>query len=320
MSTSRHPLASVLVALMFMVSCGDDATRDVPSEIALEDVRQELRSLIDVTRSTPANGDFAGSTERRLETRLWYANRALRRPACNGSRCALILLAHGFGGRTERFDAIGERLAAAGYVVAAVSFPLTNQDAPGGFGNGIIDARQQPADLSFVLDALANATRDPADSLYQRIDERNVGAMGHSLGGTTVLAASRVRCCRDARIEATVYVEPAASAVEALFGEPFTASGPATLTFQGEVDFPIPVEDTRAFHAALAGRKILVEMVGGNHINMIERFADEPDPLLVEAAEMMVAFFDAHLVGGPDRVEEAAARLRSSGHTVRSEG
>ncbi|MDG2303736.1 MAG: alpha/beta fold hydrolase [Candidatus Binatia bacterium] len=320
MLASRFLSAALLVTALFVVSCGDDATQGAPTEIALEDVREELRTLVDVSRPTTANGEFSGSPERRLETRLWYAERALAQPACRGRGCALILLAHGFGGHTERFDAIGQRLAAAGYIVAAVSFPLTNQEAPGGFTNAIGDAAQQPADLSFVLDALLDATRDPADSLYERIDSENVGAMGHSLGGATVIAASRTACCSDARIAATVYMEPVAFAVEALFGEPFTASGPATMTFQGQADFPVPVAESRAFHAALAGRKILVEMVGGNHINMIERFADEPDPLLSEAADMMIAFYDAYLVDGPNLVDQAAERLRGSGHTVRIEG
>ncbi|MDG2303978.1 MAG: alpha/beta fold hydrolase [Candidatus Binatia bacterium] len=303
-----------------MVSCGDLAIDGAPTEIALQDVREEVRTFVDVRRSTPANEDFAGSSSRRLDTRLWYAERALRRPSCSGSRCALILLAHGFGGRTERFDAIGQRLAAAGYIIAAVSFPLTNQDAPGGFLNGGFDAGQQPADVSFVVDALLAASLAPADALYQRIDGAKVAAVGHSLGGTTVIAASRASCCRDTRLVATVYVEPATFAVEALFGESYSPSGPPTLTFQGTLDVPILAADTRAFHVGLEAPKILVEMVGGNHVNMIERLPTGPDPLLEEAAEMMIAFFDTYVVGGPDRVGEVAARLRASGHTVSVEG
>lgn len=313
----RRTLGAILVAAMLAVSCGDSATEGAPTRIPLHEVRAEVRTFVDVARSTPANGEFAGEAERRLDTHLWYADRALGSSACRGGRCGLVLLAHGYGGRAERFDSIGQRLAAAGYVVAAVTFPLTNQDAPGGFVTGISDVIAQPGDLSFVLDALVAASRDPGDVLYQRIDADRVAAVGHSLGGATLAAASRVACCRDSRFGATVYVEPVAFAVEGLFGGAYTAAGPPTLTFQGEIDVPVPVAESRAFHAALATPKILVEMVGGNHVNMIERLPTGPDPLLSEAAEIMIAFFDAYLMGGPDRLDAVAARLRDNGHSVR---
>jgi len=307
-------LIAALASGLFASSCGDGDSR--PADVALEDIVEELRTIVDSSRATPANGDFPGRDARVLETRLWYADTALRRPACRGSRCALILLAHGFGGNTARFDAIGQRLAAAGYIVAAVSFPLTNEDAPGGFTGGILDVRQEPQDLSAVTDALIAASHDRNDRLYRRIDSENIGAMGHSLGGAAVIAASRLTCCRDERLRATAYVEPVASTVEAFFGEPYAAAGPPTLTFQGEIDFPVPPAATRVFHAALDAPKILVEMVGGNHVNIIERFREQPDPLLDSTAHMMIAFFDHFLTGRGDRVREAIDDLRRDGHTV----
>ncbi len=306
----------VVAAASLAISCGDDDGGGFPTDVALEDVIEETRTITDSTRATPPNGDFAGRIDRVLETRLWYAATPLSRPACRGSRCRLVLLAHGFGGRTERFDAIGQRLAAAGYIAVAVAFPLTNQDAPGGFNSGIGDVREQPQDLSVVVNALLEASNDPGDPLYQRVDDRGVGAMGHSLGGTTVIAATRSPCCADSRIAATVFVEPAATAVAPFFGEPFGAAGPPTLTFQGDVDFPIPPQASRDFHAALEAPKILIEMVGGNHVNMIERFLEQPDPLLDVAAEVMIAFYDTYLSGGGDRLEDVFASLRDDGHTV----
>lgn len=301
---------------VLLAACGGDDDAQ-PVEIGFDDVVEEVRSFVDATRSTPANGEFAGSAERDLPTRVWFSPSPLRRPACNGNGCALILLAHGFGGRSERFDAIGQRLAAAGYIVAAPTFPLTNQDAPGGHLTGIGDAREQAADLSAVIDGLIEVNDDPSDPLFDRVDAARIGAMGHSLGGATVLAATRASCCRDARIAVTAYVEPAATLVAALFGSPYTAGGPPVLTFQGEVDFPIAPQATRAFHASLEPPKILVEMAGGNHINMIERFAEEPDPLLDSAGRMMIAFFDHYLAGNSSYdLEERVRELRNDGHTV----
>ncbi len=313
---SSPVLVMAVATSLLAAACGNGEGDHRPTQTALADVVEEVRTIVDSSRATPANGDFPGRPDRVLETRLWYADTALRRPACRGNRCALILLAHGFGGNTARFNAIGQRLAAAGYIVAAVSFPLTNEDAPGGFTRGILDVREQPRDLAVVTDALIAASRDRDDRLFGRIDGHNIGAMGHSLGGATVIAASRLTCCRDDRLRATAYVEPVASTVEAFFGEPYSAAGPPTLTFQGEIDFPVPPAATRKFHAALEPPKLLVEMVGGNHVNIIERFAERPDPLLNSTAKTMIAFFDHFLSGRGDRVREVIDDLRRQGHTV----
>ena len=58
-------------------------------------------------------------------------------------------MAHGYGGFTGRFDRFARGLAEQGYIVAALTFPLTNQSAPGGLQ--IADFVNQPADVSFVI-------------------------------------------------------------------------------------------------------------------------------------------------------------------------
>ena len=308
---------SWLIALsVSILGCGDAADPGFPRSAALEDIRETKRTFVDQNRVTPANGDFQGQAARVLETHLWYAEGPLARPACRGSRCALVILAHGFGGNPARFDAIGQRLAAAGYIVAAPTFPLTNEAAPGGFSQGALDTLSQPGDISFVIDALLQANRDRNDPLFERIDPERMGAMGHSLGGTTVIGATRVECCTDTRLDATAYVEPGASFVETLFGAPYDRQGPPTLTFQGEVEFPISPEASRIFQASIDAPRILVEMVGGNHINMIERFGAEPDPLLDQAARMMIAFFDAYVADSPQELTRAFEALRRQGHRV----
>ena len=223
MSRSILPLGVCVAGLcLATLGCGDGAQPGAPRTIALQDIREESRTFVDQTRGTPANGEFRGQSERVLETRLWFADTPLARPACRGRQCALVILAHGFGGNPARFDAIGQRLAAAGYIVAAPTFPLTNEAAPGGFSLGATDTLSQPGDISFVIDSLLSASQDRDDPLFDRIDSKRIGAMGHSLGGTTVIAATRLACCTDLRLKATAYVEPGASFVEALFSAPYS--------------------------------------------------------------------------------------------------
>ena len=48
----------------------------------------------------------------------------------------------------------------------------------------------------------------------------------------------------------------------------------------------------------------------------IERFSEEPDPLLEDAAEIMIAFFDAFLAEHPQGLEPALESMREHGHTA----
>src|SRR5262245_30298300 len=134
------PIRSVVVAVWLaalLLSCGDgDGGSTSPSSVALNEVLEEERTFIDASRPTRANGTAPASDQRTLVTRLWYAPIPVAAPACDDRRCALAVLAHGWGGRTSRFDAIARALASHGYIVAAPTFPLTNEDAPGGHLNG----------------------------------------------------------------------------------------------------------------------------------------------------------------------------------------
>src|SRR5262249_48913050 len=126
----------VAAVLALAAGCGDHGTASAPGATVVG----EERTFVDASRPTPANGSYPGAGERTLATRLWYLERPVRSlAACgaDGGPCALVVLAHGFGGSTARFDAFGRALAAAGYVVAAPAFPLTNDQAPGGHTTAI---------------------------------------------------------------------------------------------------------------------------------------------------------------------------------------
>lgn len=303
------------VAAMLVVACGSDDGQNRPATVPLAEVISASQTFVDASRPTAANGTFSGAPQRTLDTRLWLAPEALDRPACRGDRCALFVLAHGFGGSTARFDAIARRLAAVGYVVAAPAFPLTNERAPGGYFTAFGDVVSQPADLSHVIDALLEMNRTPGSILSGRIDEARIAALGHSLGGTTVIAATRNECCRDERIGAAVLVAPAAIIVQGTFGEPYTSTGPPTLSIAGDRDPVVPPSLVMPFHAAIAPPKVYLELEGGDHVFIIEATADHFDPLLERTADLTIAFLD-RTFAGIDAVPQVAARLRGEGHLV----
>lgn len=306
-----------LVAALGIAGCGDDdgAAAVRLASIDVAEVLHEERLFVDTTRPTRANGGAPGSPDRRLMTRVWYAPTALAAPACDGERCALVVLAHGYGGSTARFDAIARLLAAAGYVVAAPSFPLTNEAAPGGHLPGMSDLRQQPADLAVVIDAMLDAASDDTDPLYGRIDSERIGALGHSLGGATVSGATRSTCCVDTRLDATVLVAPAFVVQPLLLGGPATAAGPPALVINGSDDPLITptlsLETARTF----APPWYFVEIPGVGHSPLIENIG-EPEPALYVTARAARAFFDEYLGGAVGATAPALAQLEAEGQGV----
>lgn len=307
----RRLVASVLAAMA--LSCGD-ADNGSPARVAPEDVLSAERTLVDTSRPTPAKSGFDGAPERTLRTRVWWAPEAPRSAACSRDGCGLVVLAHGFGGSTLRFDAYARELAAEGWIVAAPTFPLTNEAAPGGHFTGLGDMVSQPGDVSFVIDELIAASRDPGDPLFGRVDGERIGVMGHSLGGATVVAATRLACCTDPRIDAVVGVAPALFLMDVFRSEP-RADGPPTLSVAGANDPAVRPDLVHAFTQEIAPPRAFVALEGADHVNLVENVG-EPSPLLLQNAELGAAFLAAYVAGDASALAPVADQLARAGHTV----
>ncbi|OCC02574.1 hypothetical protein BA190_23025 [Labrys sp. WJW] len=138
--------------------------------------------------------------ERPLQTRLWYPtdargpltsiggregsfpgiNVAENAPPAAGSH-PLVLLSHGFGGSWRNLNWLAAELAGRGYIVAAPDHPgtTTADKRP----EQAVRLWERPHDLSRVLDAVST---DPG--LAGPIEAGRIAAIGHSLGGWTVMA------------------------------------------------------------------------------------------------------------------------------------
>ncbi len=312
---TRFGLAAVLMlGAVTWAACGSDGSG--PTSISPDQVLTLDQTLVDSSRATPPNNGYPGAPRRTLETRIWFAPEPLSgAPACDGSGCALILLAHGYGGSTARFDTIGRYLAAAGYIVAAPAFPLTNDQAPGGHIPGLADAVRQPGDLSFLIDSLG-AIRAPLEA---RIDIERIGVVGHSLGGATVLALTRRPCCTDPRIRASAVVAPVTALVEAFFGGYPEPAGPPLLVVNGREDPVVPPDVSRELYATVIGPRALLVLNAASHSDLIEDFG--PEELLAPTAELLRAHFDRHLGAGRDRptLEDVLLDLGTEGNEVASD-
>lgn len=102
-------------------------------------------------------------------------------PVSNYRKYPLIVLSHGYGGSQQNLSWLAYELAEKGYIVAAPNHPGTTA-----FDKDIHQSSKlwlRPQDLSRTIDCLKED-----ETLTNYIDMDNISAIGHSLGGWTVIA------------------------------------------------------------------------------------------------------------------------------------
>ena len=190
------------------------------------DLYQEI--MVDPTRTTAANGDFAGSAKRTLDVHVWV-------PKFVNTRFPLIIYSHGFVSTWRGGAYLAEHLASRGYVVAAPNFPLTNWYAPG--GANINDIVNQPADVSFIIDTMLNQSSSRQHRLSELIDSKKIGVVGLSLGGLTSTLLGFHPKWRDNRVGAVLSI----AGPTAMFGDDFFRQNKLPfLMLAGDIDLIVP--------------------------------------------------------------------------------
>jgi len=126
---------------------------------------------------------------RPLPTVVWYPARSgpiggapqADVPVAAG-RFPLVLFSHGLHGLPTHLAPLATRWAAAGFVVAAPTYPHTNL-AAARFNRA--DVRNQPADARRVIAQLGRLNDVAGDPFAGHLDPTRVAAAGHSAGGFT---------------------------------------------------------------------------------------------------------------------------------------
>lgn len=292
-------MAVIAIAIALFVTKPAPPSKDSVSETRLSDgpfkIGEAEFDWVDETRSTPANGDFQGAPNRSLPTRIWY-------PLGFQGQSPLIIYSHGFRSDREGGAYIAKHLASHGYVVASARFPLSNGAAPG--GSTIEDTRNQPGDVSFIIDqmlALSGDTKPFAASLTPN----EIGAIGLSLGGLTTTLTTFHPELRDPRIKAAVSMAGPAD----VFGPDFfTYSDAAYLVISGTEDAIVPHKTNAAPMPNKLSSGGLLEIQGGTHAGFVDlmsgpvRLLGNPDAL---ACSMTDFSSDGHpfdgMFGGPEQ-------------------
>jgi predicted dienelactone hydrolase len=249
-----------------------------------------LRGPFPVARTTltlvePASASAApGDGPRQLPT-------AVRYPSVPASDRAgpfpLIVFSQGFAESAEAYAALLNAWAAAGFVVAAPTYPHTDLDAPGGLDES--DIVNHPADLRYAIAALTRAATSRSSRLYGLIDPREVAVVGQSDGGDVSLAVADNSCCRDPAIRAAVILS---GAELGSFGGRYFANGAIPLlVVQGTADTINAPACSALIYDQAPQPKYYLDLIGAGHL---PPYVD-PGPARRGVAGVVAAFLAAFL-------------------------
>ncbi len=274
-----------------------------------DELRVVQRTFVDAGRVTPELLDLPASDERVLDTWLWIG--AARGDAARAR--PLLLIAHGTEGHPEKFDAFARALASEGVVVAAPRFPASAQDS-GAASLGVSDLGEQPADLDVVLAGLLDAVADEGDDLFGMFDPSRVVALGHSLGGATVLGWTRFGSSPP--LLGTITLSPAVP-LTVIFGPYPDPSGPPTLLAHGTYDPLVGYPVSESLYAELDDPCWLLGIAGGEHSDPLEDQSDPPLPTRDALERATLGFVRSLAWRSPGPLDLALTQLASEGHDVR---
>lgn len=277
---------------------------------------ERSETFVDRRRPTAANGGVPGKPDRTLPTLIFYpaAGAPSDEPVKDaparsaGGPYPLIVFSHGYSTDANVYRNLVRWWSAAGYVVAAPTFPLSNNAAPG--GPQVVDYRNQPADVSFVIDEMLRINRDRSHPLAGLIDPARIGVAGHSLGGLTTFGVAFNDCCIDKRIRAAVPM----SGLRLPFGaSTFFPAGDDTpvLIIHGDADQFVSVNNAHAYFAAAHAPKYLLILHGEDHTVAFVGGRGTPAGNLV--IDGSIDFFDRYLKGREDGIRRLQEAVESEG-------
>jgi dienelactone hydrolase len=153
-------------------------------------------TLVDASRRTVGN-DLDG----RYPCRILPVE--IRYPTGATAPLPLIVVAHGLDGSPTSLGPLLDAWSAAGYVVVAPTFPLTEKDDKGSTVPAVyVD---QAADLRFVVDQIEDPARPGIPAQVRNlVDLGHIGVAGMSLGGQAVYGLLANTCCADHRVSAGI--------------------------------------------------------------------------------------------------------------------
>ena len=148
-------------------------------------------------RPTSSFGAYPGSPSRTLPTTIWY-------PSDGGGPYPLVVFAHGYAVTPATYSSLLPKLAAAGYVVAAPTYPLLSGQPAG--PTDAVDWDQLYPDTWFVTTRVLELSAGGDATLGGMIDPNRIAVAGHSDGAVVAFGVGYQPFRLDWRVRSVVSV------------------------------------------------------------------------------------------------------------------
>jgi dienelactone hydrolase len=290
-------IAAVLAALALVAGCTPPPPPPPVAPMATirnHAVGRHDYLFVDVGRSTPAYGDYPGGGWRWIPTSVWYpavgapgevaADRAADRA---DGPYPLVVFAHGYGVTPGYYAALLQRIASAGYVVVAPTYPILS-GMPAG-PSDVVGWGDTFADTRFVTTTALDLSTRGDSILGAMIDPERIAVAGHSDGALISFGDGFEALRTDARVRAVI-------SYAAELGEPGTIyqpNGRAFLHFASDHDPYNDLDATLAWdHANLAAPSWTVALWNAGHA---PPYVDPADPHFDLVVDATVDFLDYQL-------------------------
>lgn len=265
-------------------------------------------TFVDRSRKTEGNTKqkIAPKDDRTLPTVILYPTTTRADDATDDDhpvapgRFPLLVFSHGVTASGPAYVPVLKKIAAAGYVVALPTYPLTS--GPGGWDN-VRQAVNQPADVSFLITELLGESAATTGLLSGHLAAGAVGIGGHSLGAITSLLFYN-SCCQDPRVKAVVAVSGILFPTER--GNYDDPPAIPLLMLHGEEDSTLAYDagSKRIFDQFTDVPRALVSFPDAGHVDVLGKPG---------FAESMIAFLNLELRADPTDWHKLSAQLDTFG-------
>jgi dienelactone hydrolase len=241
-------------------------------------------TFVDTTRGTAAFEGYPGSSWRHLPTTIWY-------PSDGGGPFPLVVFAHGYAATPASYASLLSRLAAAGYVVAAPTYPLLSGQPAG--PTDTVGWEDLFADTWFVTTNVLDLSAGADPALGGLIDPDRIAVAGHSDGGAIAFGDGYQPFRLDQRVRAVVSYAADLGALG-----PYQPNGRPILHVLSDQDEFNPYDQAISWDRAnLQPPKYTVTLWNATHG---DPYANPADPHFDLLVGVTIAFLDTTLKAHPE--------------------
>jgi len=216
----------------------------------------------------------------------------IRRPIGAVGALPLVVFAHGWNSNPTVYEVLLDTWAAAGFLVAAPTFPDSTNTLP---GSPVSNYPEQARDMSFVISSLLGGVEGP-------VDPSRIAVAGHSDGGTDIALLALNPQYADLRISA--YISMSGEIPSSVSGPWGVPTAGALLVAVGTADQYGLLGPATQIYQTAEMPKALLTLAGGDHLTTFIGMSAAEEAMRAETVRFLNAAFSTPRVSSA-QIQEA---------------